>query len=330
MLFFYTGFLVGTLCCALATDYHYLLIARIITGLFGGVIGSISFAIVTDLFPFEQRGRVMGTIQSALSASQVLGIPFGLYLSTKWNWHAPFFLIVAVGLLVGLVMVFCLKPIRGHLDGAKHQSPIIHLFRTVSKKRYLQGFATTALLSIGGFMLMPFGSTFNVQNVGIRVDDLPLVYIVTGIFSMFFGPLVGRYSDKIGKFKIFLFGSIVTVVAASIYCRLSQVPLAMLIAISVVMFLGVSTRMITASALTSAVPEASDRGAYMAVSSSLQQISGGLGAIFSGMIVVQNGEGPLLHFDRIANILAGTTLLSVVMMYFLNRYVQAKHGTKRA
>src|SRR5581483_7083709 len=69
LLFFYAGFLVGTALCGMATDYHFLLIARIVTGLFGGVIGSISMAIVTDLFRLEVRGRVMGFIQMAFGAS---------------------------------------------------------------------------------------------------------------------------------------------------------------------------------------------------------------------------------------------------------------------
>src|SRR4029079_8559425 len=45
LLFFYAGFLMGTFLCAIAPNYHFLLIARIVTGLFGGVIGSVSFAI---------------------------------------------------------------------------------------------------------------------------------------------------------------------------------------------------------------------------------------------------------------------------------------------
>src|ERR1043165_6549741 len=47
LMFFYTGFLLGTVLCALAPSFELLLIARIITGLFGGVIGSIGFAIIT-------------------------------------------------------------------------------------------------------------------------------------------------------------------------------------------------------------------------------------------------------------------------------------------
>jgi Major Facilitator Superfamily/Trypsin-like peptidase domain len=79
LLFFYFGFIIGTALCALAPNYHLLLLARIVTGLFGGVIGSVVLAIATDLFPFQMRGRVMGVVQTAFSASQVLGIPVGLY-----------------------------------------------------------------------------------------------------------------------------------------------------------------------------------------------------------------------------------------------------------
>src|SRR6201991_3379221 len=80
LLFFYVGFMAGTLWCGLAQSYEMLLAARVVTGLFGGVIGSIVLAIVTDLFAPELRGRVMGIVQTAFAASQVLGIPAGLFL----------------------------------------------------------------------------------------------------------------------------------------------------------------------------------------------------------------------------------------------------------
>src|SRR5258706_13231788 len=78
LLFFYVGFIAGTLCCGLATSYFMLLTARIITGLFGGVIGSIGMAITADLFPLHQRGSAMGFSQLVFGASQVLGIPISL------------------------------------------------------------------------------------------------------------------------------------------------------------------------------------------------------------------------------------------------------------
>src|ERR1700688_1798140 len=81
LLFFYLGFTAGTALCALAPNYHVLLLGRIVTGLFGGVIGSVVLAIVPGLFALPLRGRVMGFVQTAFAASQVLGIPAGLFLS---------------------------------------------------------------------------------------------------------------------------------------------------------------------------------------------------------------------------------------------------------
>src|SRR6202022_3943925 len=68
LLFFYVGFTLGTLLCALAPNYHLLLPGRIVGGLFGGVIGSVVLAIVTDLFALHLRGRVMGFVQTAFAA----------------------------------------------------------------------------------------------------------------------------------------------------------------------------------------------------------------------------------------------------------------------
>jgi predicted MFS family arabinose efflux permease len=86
------------------------------------------------------------------------------------------------------------------------RSPLHHLIQTVSNKFYLQGFATTTLLSVGGFMLMPFMSAFIVHNVGLPVVRLPLVYVLVGLFSVVAGPLIGRASDRFGKFNVFSFG----------------------------------------------------------------------------------------------------------------------------
>ena len=112
LLFFYTGFMLGTLLCALANSYPMLLFARIVTGLFGGIIGSIVLAIATDLFVLEMRGRVMGFIQTAFAASQVLGLPAGLYFANRWDWHAPFMAIIAAAFPVGLVILFWMKPVQ--------------------------------------------------------------------------------------------------------------------------------------------------------------------------------------------------------------------------
>jgi predicted MFS family arabinose efflux permease len=321
LLFFYTGFMVGTLCCALAHTYVTLLLARMVTGTFAGVVGAASMAIVTDLFPLSMRGRVMGYIQSAFAASTVLGLPLSLELSNRWGWNAPFFLIVGVCTVVGGAILGRLRPVNAHLALHPDRSPLHHLRQTLTTRYYLVGFVTTAMLTMGGFLLMPYSTLFLVNNVGISIDQLSIVYLVTGLVSAIMGPLIGRASDAFGKFRVFAFGCMMTIVMVLIYTRMSHVALWTLITISALLQIGIFSRMISSSALMSALPKPADRGAYMSISSSLQQVSGGFAAMIGGLMVKQLGNGQLLHFDVLGNVLVCTTLTSFVLMYFVNRKV---------
>lgn len=319
LLFFYTGFVVGTALCGAANSYYLLLAARIVTGIFGGVIGSISFAIITDLFPMQVRGRVMGIVMTAFAASQVLGIPLGLFLSNHFGWQAPFWMIAGVSAAVGILIAYGLKPIEAHLEGHVQKNPFAHLGKTISTPRYIYAFCSTALLATGGFMLMPFGSAFTVHNLGIPLDQLPIVYVATGLTSIAAGPLMGRLSDAIGKYRMFCAGSLLAIVVVAYYTRLGTTPLVDLIVISSVLFVGISARMISSSALTSGVPALKDRGAFMAVNSSLQQLSGGLASLAAGLIVVQTPGGRLDHYEELGYVVMTAILITVVMLYKIDR-----------
>ena len=323
LLLFYCGFVAGTLLCGVSHSYGFLLFARMITGVFAGVIGSTIFAIITDLFAFQLRGRVMGIIQTAFAASSVIGIPMGLYMSNRWGWNAPFILIVAVSVVVGAVMIRFLRPINAHLALQQDRTPLRHFAHTLSTPRYLQGFATTALLATGGFMLMPYMSAFSVHNLGISLERLPLVYMITGVCSIIAGPLIGRASDIYGKFLVFCLGCIVTIIMVVIYTHLGLTPISVVILVNCLLYIGVTSRMITASALISAVPQPADRGAYMSISSSIQQISGGFAAVLGGLIVTEGSGGTLQHYDVLGYVLVGSTLITLVMMYLISRRIAA-------
>ena len=321
LLFFYTGFVLGTVLCGLAPSYTFLLLARMVTGLFGGVIGSISFAIIADLFPFEMRGRVMGVVMTAFSASQVLGIPAGLYLSNTLGWHAPFLMIAGVSAVVGVLIFTQLRPVDEHLKKPVTRNAVRHLFATLARPRYQWGFVSTMLLAVGGFMLMPFGSAFSVHNLGIPLEKLPIVYMATGVASIAAGPLMGRLSDSVGKYPTFVGGSVLAIMLVVYFTHLGITPIWFVIAINIVLFVAITSRMISSQALSSAIPEPQDRGAYMSISSSLQQLAGGVASSAAGLIVSQTADGPLEHYDRLGYVVSAAILATVFFMYKINRMV---------
>ena len=328
LLFFYTGFIIGTFLCGFAPDYNSLLIARIVTGIFGGVIGAIIFAITTDVFQLQVRGRVMGFIQMAFAASQVLGIPVGLYLANKTNWHSPFILIASISVIVYVIIILKVKPVADHLKLKKNITSFQHFKQTISKKRYITGFAATTLLATGGFMLMPFGSAFTVNNLKIELDHLPIIYVITGLFTIVAGPIIGRLSDRVGKYNMFIAGSILSMIMVLIYCNLGATPLWAVIMINVILFIGITSRIISASALMSAVPEPADRGAFMGINASVQQFSGGIAAFFAGLIVVQEDSGYLDHYDWLGYVVVVAMIITIFMLSFINKMVTNKEEAK--
>ena len=319
LLFFYAGFLAGTLWCGLARSFESLLLARVVTGLFGGVIGSVVLAIATDLFAPQMRGRVMGFIQTAFAASQVLGIPFGIYLSNHLDWHAPFLALAALGVLGGLLIVWHMEPVDAHLKSPPEHGALKHLLHTVTEPHYLLSFVSVLFLATGGFMLMPFSSAFTVGNLGISLHDLPVIYLVTGIATIFIGPLVGRAADALGKLPVFFFGTAVMIVTVLVYTHLGPTTLLVVTLVNVVLFVGIFSRMIPFQALMSQVPAPTQRGSFNAINASISQLAGGLASLVAGHIVQQGADGRIHHYDIAGYVVVATSLLASVLLWRIQR-----------
>lgn len=325
LLFFYIGFILGTLFCAIADTYPLLVAARIITGIFGGVIGSISMAIVADLFLPQQRGRVMGFLQMGFGASQVLGIPISLFLANRMGWQSPFMLIVGLAFIIWLIIVLKMQPITKHLEHKTDKNPLKHLWHTFSNKDYQTGFVATALLSLGGFMMMPWGSAFSINNLHITKEELVPLFMVAGVATLIIMPVIGKLSDKIDKFKLFAMASLWMTVIVLIYTNLTPLPLWTLMIVNVLLMIGIMSRMVPSMALATSLPSMQDRGAFMSINSSLQQIAGGIAAAIGGMVVIQKDKNsPLEHYDSLGILVAVITLINIFLVYRVSKLIKKR------
>jgi len=327
LLFFFIGFIVGTVLCGLATTYWLLIAARIFTGIFGGVIGSIGMAIITDVFDIHHRGRVMGFVQMGFGLSQVLGIPISLLVANKMGWQSPFIMVAILGVAVTILAFVKLQPVTKHLELQNDRNAFSHLWHTVAKRNYRIGFLTTALLSLGGFMMMPFGSAFAINNLGLTNQQLPLLFMVAGIGTFIIMPIVGKLSDKFDKFKLFAVASVWMSIMVIIYTNRGITPFPLVVCLNILMMMGIMSRMIPSTALVTAIPDMADRGAFMSVNSSLQQIAGGIAAAFAGTIVVQKDKfSPIQGYNTLGYIMIGLSALSVYMLFRVS--VMAKNKLK--
>jgi DHA1 family inner membrane transport protein len=306
----YAGFLVGTLCCALAPTYALLVLARIVTGAFGGVLGGIAMAIVGDVFPEERRGRATGALMSAFAFASVAGVPVGLYLGTEFGWHVPFLALVVLGVPVLVVGAFTLPPLRSHI-GRSHSHPLRTLADTMVHPNHLKAFALIVSLMIGGFALIPFISPFLVANVGMAEKNLPWMYVLAGAATLFAAPLAGRLADRYGKLRTY---RVIAPISAMIMLSIAFVPRGgAVLGTLLVAGLMVSNagRMVAAMAMVTGSVEPQRRGGFMSANSSLQHIASGIGTFIGGKIIVQAADGRLQHMELVGLLAAGTTLASL-------------------
>ena len=144
---------------------------------------------------------------------------------------------------------------------------------------------------------------------------------MTGLCTVFVGPLVGKASDSFGKFNTFCFGTLLTIVMVDIWTNIGPVSLAIVILVNVLMFIGIFSRMIPSQALLTAIPAVTKRGAFNAVSASLQQVAGGVSAAVAGAVIVQMPGGALGHFNWLGYIVMTVATVSLGLMYFVHRQV---------
>jgi MFS family permease len=115
----------------------------------------------------------------------------------------------------------------------------------------------------------------------------------------------------------------------AIYTNLGITPLWLVIVVNVLLFAGITGRIVPSQALLSAVPEGRDRGAFMSVNASINQFAGGIAAGLAGLIAVQAPDGRLERYDVLGYVVIGAMAITAVLMYGVQRRL-LRRGYKTA
>lgn len=288
LLLVYLGFTIGTIACAFAPTYAILLITRSMAGAFGGVLGALILSMVSDAVPLERRAKGIGMVMASFSLASVFGVPFGLFLASQYTWHAPFlFLGIFAAVITGLVAFF-IPSMRGHIaaDG-NHKNPWEILVAIFGNKNARLGLTFSVVLMLGHFTIVPFISPYMVGNVGFSEGELMYIYLVGGASTIFFSPWVGKMADKHGRLKIFtIFGSLV-LIPIIVITNMPPWPLWAALIVAAIFFVFANGRMVPSTTMETAIIAPENRGSYMSIRSSVQQLASGLASFVAGVIVVE-------------------------------------------
>jgi predicted MFS family arabinose efflux permease len=314
LLFGYVGFLVGTLACGFAPTYGLLLFARFFAGLFGGLIAAQVLSIISDIFPYERRGAAMGAVMSSFAVASTIGVPFALYLANIFSWHAPFILVGLLGIvIVPLVMRF-VPNITAHIQTQNENAHRFQaLFNVLENREQILALLFSCLVMMGHFLIIPFINPYLEFNKGFSRNLTPMIYLFGGIAAFFSAITLGKFSDKVGKLRVFSYSILFSFIMVWIITNLPAMPFFLVIILFVLWFTVATSRGVTAQAMISNVVHSDQRGSFMSFNSSVQQLGTAIASFISGLVVTKDSHGKLNRYEWLGYISIAVLLLALML-----------------
>ncbi|MEZ4742760.1 MAG: MFS transporter [Bdellovibrionota bacterium] len=313
------GLVISTIIGGLSINFEMLLGARILAGMFGGPATSLALAIVADVIPPTRRGKAMATVMMSFSLASIFGVPAGLELARLGSWRIPFFAVAMLGTCISLAALLKLPPMRAHLDSISKSSNIISdSFALLRRPTVIVSYIMTATVMLALFSLVPNIAPYVLENLKYPRERLGLLYMCGGLASFLLMRPIGLITDKIGSFKVALFGTIIFV--SIVYIMFVAPPHNASVLIMFTVFMTTAgLRNIPYTSLTSQVPKPNERARFMALQSSIQHLSSALGAFMSSQILSETIDHNLLGMDTLGKMSMLFALVLPVGLFYIQR-----------
>jgi len=260
---------------------------------------------------------------SAFAVASILGVPISLYLTNLFNydWHVPFLMVGTVGIIfVPLILKF-VPSIKEHIKERDKSESIFKPLITVCKipaQRTALIFA--CLLMMGHFLIIPFINPYIEFNLGFSKDLIPMIYLVGGIASLFAAIYLGRVSDSIGKLPVFSWAVFLSLFMVLIITAMPTVHFSIVLLFFAIWFTLATGRAVTAQAMISEVVTQEQRGSFMSINGSVQQLGSGIASLAAGAIVITDEAGKIMRYNWVGYL----SILVLIASLILGRVIFKK------
>lgn len=190
-------FVIGNLMIALSPNFVILIIGRIISSAAAALIVVKILAVTVVLSRPEHRGKMLGIVYTGFSGSNVFGVPIGTLIGDWLGWRFTFGMIIAVGVLAGILLaVYLPKQLATH-----HEEPVTSTKQPLHHKREI-----FKLLSITFIVLTANSAAYIYINPLILSGDhtiqfVSLALLVIGIAGMLGTSMGGYLTDRLSPKK---------------------------------------------------------------------------------------------------------------------------------
>lgn len=322
LLALYGGFTLATLACGAAGGALWLLMARVVAGACAGLLWAVVMDVIVDVVPEERRGAALGVVMSSYAVAAVAGVPLGLWAAGWLGFRAPFWLLTLASTGLWLVAFRLLSASTARpVSEPRPPAALRQLFRAPA---LLGGWALTFLVVSAGFLMIPYLGAFFVGSLGVRPEQLSVVYLCGGVVTFFSSRLVGGAVDRWGPGRVLGLLLVGSAVPHLLVTQLVQARFIEVVASFVLFMTLTSGRMIpTMVLLTSRVaPEL--RARYLAVNTAVSDAASGSAAWLAGSLLTTLPSGRLLGFDKLGLLAVGVSASALLVLGLLQRSAKSE------
>jgi predicted MFS family arabinose efflux permease len=310
LLSLYVMFALTTVACGFAPTYAWLMVARIASGFFGGVLNTMSQTIIGDVIPFSRRGRATGIVMTSFSVATVAGVPAGLLFANLWGWHFAFFGIGLLCLLVGILAHFSVPKLDAHVAHAKEKHIFHAMGEVLREVNHRNALMLSATMMFAAFTIIPYITLYLQTNLIMTPAEIPWLYFCGGVVTLFSGRWVGGVTDRIGKRQTFQRAVLFSILPMFAVTLLVPVALPWVLLVTTSLFFAMNARMIPGMALLTSAANPKYRGTFLSLNGAVQSFAMGVAAWVGGLLLHREPSGHVSQYWLCAIVATAASLLA--------------------
>lgn len=188
---------IGVLMATFAKSYWALTFSLSLAGVGRATYHPLSFSLLSKVFPIETLGRIIGLHMAASSAANLICPFLVILLSNRYGWYWPIRVWTIYGILAAFVLMSVMK--KNIEKEKKPKGKALRLpFISSSLVFYIFFRMGWGLAHNGMNVFLPL---FLMEEADFSIKYATLFYMAQYTIHMFSRPLVGAFSDKMGKRK---------------------------------------------------------------------------------------------------------------------------------
>ncbi|MFP2507336.1 MFS transporter [Buttiauxella gaviniae] len=199
-------FIVGNILCALALNYHFLMVARVITALCHGAFFGIGAVVAASLVAPNRKASAVALMFTGLTLANVLGVPIGTWFGQLYGWRSTFWGVAIIGVVAFIALIVS-------LPSQKEESPT-DLKREVSAlangKLWLS-LSMTVFFAAAMFTLFSYIAPMLLQVTGVTHQGVSWTLFLIGAGLTVGNILGGRLADWKVSFSLILSFSLIAI-----------------------------------------------------------------------------------------------------------------------